>query len=56
MNTIFVGKKNFQIEEELFTKNPQDIVFILHEALLLLNFLQPKPQVENTNKNYYDLY
>ena len=29
---------------------------IYHEVLLLMKFLQTKPEVKNMNINYYDLY
>ena len=41
--------KNFQTQEDPFSK-------IYHEVLLLMSFLQTKPQVKNMNNNYYDLY
>ena len=47
--------KNFQTQD-FFAKNPQGINRIYHELLLLMKFLQTKPQVKNTNINYYDLY
>ena len=48
--------KNFQTQEDLFSKNAQGIRKIYHEVLLLVKFLQTKPQVKNMNINYYDLY
>ena len=47
--------KNFQTQEDPFAKNAQGISKIYHEVLLLLTFLQTKPQVKNMNINYYDL-
>ena len=46
----------FQFGEYLFSKHVRGISKIYHEALLLMKFLQTKPQVQNNNFNYYDLY
>ena len=49
--------KNFQIHhEDPFSKNAEGISKVYHEVLLLMKFLQTKPQVKNMNINYYDLY
>ena len=49
--------KNFQTHhEDPFAKNALDISKIYHEVLLLMKFLQTKPQVKYMNINYYDLY
>ena len=48
--------KNFQTQEDPFSKNAQGISKIYHEVLLFMKFLQTKPQVKNMNNNYYDLY
>ena len=49
--------KNFQTQDQdPFSKNAQGVSKIYHEVLLLMNFLQTKPQVKNMNTNYYDLY
>ena len=48
--------KNFQTQQDPFSKNDQGICEIYHEVLLLMKFLQTKPQVKNMNINYYDLY
>ena len=49
--------KNFQsIDLDPFSKNAQGISKIYHEVLLLMKFLQTKPQVKNMNINYDDLY
>ena len=48
--------KNFQSQENPFSKNAQGISKIYHENLKLMKFLQIKPQVKNMNINYYDLY
>ena len=45
--------KNFQSNKiDPFSKNAK----IYHEVLLLMEFLQTKPDVKNMNINYYDLY
>ena len=48
--------KNFQSQEDPFAKNTEGISKICHEVLLLMKFLQTKPQVKNTNSSYFDLY
>ena len=48
--------KTFQTQEDPFSRNAQGVSKIYHEVLLLMNFLQTKPQVKNMNINYYDLY
>ena len=47
--------KNFQTQEYTFSKNAKSISKIYHEVLLLMKFLQTKPQVKNMNIIYYDL-
>ena len=50
-------KKTFQTNnQDPFAKNAQGISKIYHEVLLLMKILQTKPQVENMNINYFDLY
>ena len=51
-----VKNRNFQTQEDPFSKNTQGISKIYHEVLLLMKFLQTKPQGKNMNINYYDLY
>ena len=48
--------KNFQTQQDPFAGNALGISKIYHEVLLLMKFLQTKPQVKNMNNNYYDLY
>ena len=48
--------KNFQTQQDPFAKNAQGISKIYHEVILLMKFLQTKPQIKNMNINYYDLY
>ena len=48
--------KNFQTQEDPFSKNAQGISKIYHDVLLLLKLIKTKPQVKNRNINYYDLY
>ena len=45
-----------RMDEGPFSKNAQSIVKIYHEVLLIMNFLQTKPQVKNMNIKYYDFY
>ena len=42
---------NFQAQQDPFSKNSQGISKIYHEVILLMKFLQTKPQVENMNNN-----
>ena len=53
---IEMKNRNFQTQEDPFAKNAQGISKIYHQLLLLMKFLQTKPQVKNMNINYYDLY
>ena len=46
----------FQFDEDRFAKNAQGIGNISHEVILLMKFLQTKPQFKNMNINYYDMY
>ena len=48
--------KIFQSEQDPFSENAHGIIKIYHEVLLLMKFLQTKPQNRNMNINYYDLY
>ena len=49
--------RNFQTQDQdLFIENAKGISKIYHEILLLMKFLQTRPQVKNMNINYYDLY
>ena len=49
-------KRNFQTQRDLFSRNAQGISKIYHEVLLLMKYLQTKPQINNMTINYYDLY
>ena len=44
------------MDEDPFARNAQSISKIYQEVLMLMKFLQTKPQVKNMNNNYYDLY
>ena len=48
--------KNFQTQQDPSAKNAPGISKIYHEVLLLMKFLQTKPQFKNMNYNYHDLY
>ena len=48
--------ENFQTQEYPFAKNAQGISKIYHEVLLLMKFLQTKPEFKNMNIKYYDLF
>ena len=54
---IEMKNKKFQTNnQDPLSKNAQGISKIYHEILLLMKFLQTKPQIKNVNINYYDLY
>ena len=40
-------KSTFHFEEDLFSKNVQGTGKVYHEVLLIMKFLQTKPQVKN---------
>ena len=46
---------NIKFDEDTFATNAQGIIKNYHEVLLLMKFLQTKPQVKNMNINFYDL-
>ena len=48
--------KNFPTQEDHFSRNAQGISKFYYEVLMLMEFLQTKPQVKNMNINYYHLY
>ena len=50
-----MNNQNFRFEEDPFSKNAEGIVKIYHDVLMLMKFLQTKPQVKNMKINYYDL-
>ena len=53
---IYFDNVNIKFEQNPFARNIlQGISKIYHEVLLLMKFLQTKPQVKNMNINYYDL-
>ena len=53
---IEMKNKNFQTQEDPFSKNAEGFSKVYHEVLLLMKFLQTEPEVKNMNINYYDLY
>ena len=48
--------RNFQTQEDPFAKNAQGKRNIYHEVLLVMKFLQTKPQVKDLTIKYFDLY
>ena len=48
--------KSFRFEEDPFAKDAQGISKIYHEVLMLMKFLQTKPQVKKMNNYYHDLF
>ena len=54
---VEMKNKNYQTQDQdPFSKNAKGIHKIYHEVLLLMKFLQTKPQIKNMNIKYYDLY
>ena len=47
--SIYYNNKNIRMDEDLFAINAQSFSKIYHEVLLLMKFLQTKPQVKNMN-------
>ena len=52
----YYDNMNIRFDEDPFAKKSQAIIKFYHEVLLVMKFLQTKPQVKNMNINYYDLY
>ena len=52
----YYDNMNIRMDEDPFSKNAEGISKIYHEVLLLMKFLQTRPQVKNMNIRYYDLY
>ena len=48
--------RNSIFEEDPSSKDARGISKIYHEILLLMKFLQRKPQIKNMKINYYDLH
>ena len=47
---------NFHFEENPISKTVQGVAFIMHQAMLLMKFLQTEAQIKDKVLNYYDLY
>ena len=52
----YYNNMNIRMDEDPFAKNALGFSKIYHEVVLLMKFLQKKPQVKNMNINYCDLY
>ena len=52
----YYDNMDIKFEQDPFVRNAQGISKVYHEVLLLMKFLQTKPQVKNMIINYYDLY
>ena len=52
----YYDNMNNTFDEDPFAKNAQGISEIYHEMLLLMKYLQTKPQIKNMIIVYYDLY
>ena len=48
--------RNFQTQEDPFSRDAQGINKSYHDVLLLMKLSQTKPQVKNMNIIFYDLY
>ena len=46
----------FKFKEDTFSKNAQGIGKLYHEVMLLMKFLQTRPQVKKMNIKFYALY
>ena len=51
----YYDNMNIRFDQDPFARYAQRISKIYREVLLLINFLQTKPQVKNMNIIYYDL-
>ena len=49
-------KRKFSFEEDLFSNIAHSNTRIMHEVLLMMNFLHTKPQIKDKNKIYNDLF
>ena len=54
--SIYNDNMDIRMDEGPCTKSVLGISEIYHEVLMLMTFLQSKPQFKNFNTNYYDLY
>ena len=48
--------ETFQFEEKPFSRGAQGVVFIMHQVLLIMKFLQTKSHVKSKNTRSYDFY
>ena len=46
----------FQFDEDVFSKVAEKISKIYHEVILIMKFLQTKPQVKKMYNNFHNLY
>ena len=54
--SIYYDNMNIRFDEDPFARKAQGISKIYHEVLLIMEFLQTKPQVKIIYSTYYDLY
>ena len=52
LTSKFYDKMNIRMDEYTFARNAQDISKIFQEVLVLMKFLQTKPEVKNMNINF----
>ena len=58
ISKYYIEMKNINYQtnnQDPLSKNSQGVNKIYHEVLLLMKFLQTKPQIKNMNINYFDL-
>ena len=52
----FCDIMKIRMDEDPYSKNAQGIGKNYHEVLMLMKFIQTKPQVKIMDVNYYDLF
>ena len=52
----YYDNMNIRMDGDTFAKNVQGTSKINHEVLMVMKYLQTKPEVRSMNINYYDLY
>ena len=52
----YYDNMNIRMVVDTFARIAQGITEIYHEVLMVMKFLQTRPQIKNMNNKYYDLY